>query len=180
MGSAADDEHSWVTAFHRGDRSVLRECYLEHYQLVAHTVARYLSAADAETAVHEVFYKLIADASTRQNFTGGSFPAWLTRVASNHALRLAERTRREVSTDTAPAADVHDAQDELDAKLMIERFRREVLPAKWQQVFEVRFLRGLDQRSAANELGMFRTTLAYQELRIRALLRDYFVGRGAP
>ena len=58
---------------------------------------------------------------------------------------------------------------------MIERFRREVLPAKWADVFEHRFLRQLSQAEAAELLGIGRTTLAYQETRVRRLLRRFLL-----
>jgi len=53
-----------------------------------------------------------------------------------------------------------------------------VLPAKWATVFEARFVLGLDQRSAATRIGVSRTTLAYQEIQIRRLLRRFLLGRG--
>ncbi|NPC78158.1 RNA polymerase subunit sigma-70, partial [Pyxidicoccus fallax] len=54
-------------------------------------------------------------------------------------------------------------------------FRREHLPAKWAPVFEARFVRQLSQREAAAALGLHRTTLAYQELRIRSLLKKFLL-----
>ena len=68
-------------------------------------------------------------------------------------------------------------QEAAEARVMLDRFRSERLPAKWRGVFEARFIRQLDQRSAAKELKMFRTTLAYQELRVRALLRKFLLRR---
>ena len=66
----------------------------------------------------------------------------------------------------------------VEARLLVDRFRREVLPAKWARVFEARFVSGLDQRSAAAQVGISRTTLAYQEIQIRRLLRRFLLGRG--
>ena len=43
-------------------------------------------------------------------------------------------------------------------------------------VFEARFVRQLTQREAASTLGISRTTLAYQEHRIRKLLRKHLLG----
>ena len=42
-------------------------------------------------------------------------------------------------------------------------------------MFEARFLQHLNQSEAAALLGMRRTTLAYRELRIRALLRKFLL-----
>jgi RNA polymerase sigma-70 factor (ECF subfamily) len=61
--------------------------------------------------------------------------------------------------------------------LTLERFREQLVPAKWRRVFDARFLAQQDQPTAARALGMKRTTLAYQEYRIRRLLHR-FVLRG--
>ena len=53
--------------------------------------------------------------------------------------------------------------------------RGQVLPPAWRPVFEARFLQHLNQSEAATQLGMRRTTLAYRELRIRALLRKFLL-----
>jgi RNA polymerase sigma-70 factor (ECF subfamily) len=52
-----------------------------------------------------------------------------------------------------------------------------VLPAKWDRVFVMRFLEQQDQPTAARSLGMARTTLAYQEYRIRKLLERFVLRR---
>jgi RNA polymerase sigma-70 factor (ECF subfamily) len=171
---------SWVADFHAGDRGVIEQCYREHYRAVVSAVARLLVGADAETVTHEVFYRLLWNAKLRENFQGGSFDAWLTQVATNLARDHLRRYRREQSEPSdAPLGD--DAArdgggaDEVEAKMMIDRFRHERLPAQWEGVFDARFLRQLSQRDAAQELGMHRTTLVYQEQRIRALLKDFLL-----
>jgi RNA polymerase sigma-70 factor (ECF subfamily) len=57
----------------------------------------------------------------------------------------------------------------------VERFCREHLPAKWAKVFDARFLRQLPQREAARELGIQRSTLAYQEQQVRELLTAFLL-----
>jgi RNA polymerase sigma-70 factor (ECF subfamily) len=110
---------------------------------------------------------------------GGELGAWLSRVAKNQALDFRRRYARETSLEEG----VHDAPetsstestqgDSLSAAMVVERFRKTVLPAKWDAVFEARFLKQLGQREAAIALGMHRTTLMYQEHRIRALLQKF-------
>src|SRR5258707_319756 len=58
----------WRVRFHRGDRSVLTASYLEHFDQVRIAVRRILGGADSDTVVHNVFYRLIADAKLRENF----------------------------------------------------------------------------------------------------------------
>jgi RNA polymerase sigma-70 factor (ECF subfamily) len=52
------------------------------------------------------------------------------------------------------------------------------LPKKWERVFVARFLEQQDQPTAARSLGIPRTTLAYQEYRIRKRLRKYMMSPG--
>jgi RNA polymerase sigma-70 factor (ECF subfamily) len=66
-------------------------------------------------------------------------------------------------------------EDAAEARLLVERFRRDHLPPDWQGVFDLRFLQQLPQREAATRLSLPRTTLAYRELRIRRLLRRFLL-----
>ena len=181
------DEHvaqqggDWLAEFHAGNREVLEQCYREHFDTVDRAVAQVLGGADRETVVHEVFYRLVSRRPTREGFTGGSLAAWLTVVARNLARDFARRHRREQVVDPAAAATLADKnassqmEGRFEARRLVTRFRQEVLPLKWAPVFEARFMEQLSQREAAAKLGMRRTTLAYQELRIRRLLRRYLL-----
>ncbi|HEY6477830.1 MAG TPA: helix-turn-helix domain-containing protein, partial [Polyangia bacterium] len=107
---------------------------------------------------------------------------WIGVVARNRAIDYWRRHRREEALDEAVAEPAFSEsaermEDDVGARLLIAQFRREVLPAKWQPVFESRFLLGLDQREAARRLGISRTTLAYREAQVRRLL-GRFVRRG--
>src|SRR5258708_38055201 len=183
MPATSVRQDRWLTAFHTGSRIAVEQCYREHHRMVAALVGRMLSAADAATVTHEVFYRLLSDARLRQNFRGGNFAGWLARVATNSAIDHLRRCRHE-QADALARADVEveagaaarRVDEELEAKLLVERFRRECLPPKWAGVFDARFLRRLTQREAAQELGMRRTTLVYQEHRIRALLTTFLLG----
>ena len=56
------------------------------------------------------------------------------------------------------------------------RLFRQRSRGEWAPVFESRFIKQLPQREAAKELGMPRTTLVYQEQKIRALLQRFLLG----
>jgi RNA polymerase sigma-70 factor (ECF subfamily) len=177
----------WLVAFHAGDRGAVEQCYRAHQPTVAAVVGRLLPAVDAETVTHEVFYRLLTDAELRANFRGGNFAGWLTRVATNSAIDYLRRARRErpgLSEEHAAEADTRAeasrVDEELEAKRLVERFRSECLPLEWTGVFEARFLRQISQRKAAQELRMHRTTLAYQEHRIRTLLRKFLIRAEMP
>lgn len=173
MFVAADDVQ--LEAFHQGRRDALEACYREYFRVVDRSVGRVLKNADKETVVHELFFRLLSDEALRRGFRGGSMAGWLSTLAQNQAVDFARRRNRDVPLEAAPeeAAPTPAHDEELDARRVIERFKAEVLPAKWRGVFEARFIQQLDQRSAAKSLGMHRTTLAYQELRIRSLLRSF-------
>ena len=180
LGQAEDD---WLRAFHAGQRDCLERCYREQWPTVERAVATIIATgADRETLVHEVFFRLLNEESLRRGFHGGSFSAWLRVVARNQAIDYARRRRLEVQIPN----DAHTLNDsaaggaldrQIDARLTLQRFCEDVLPQKWRRVFEARFVRQQDQPAAARSLGMRRTTLAYQEYRIRNLLRR-FVLRG--
>jgi RNA polymerase sigma-70 factor (ECF subfamily) len=177
----------WLAAFHAGDRAAIAQCYRDHHRTVAAAVGRMLSAADSETVTHEVFYRLLSDAQFRANFHGGNFAAWITRVATHSAIDYLRRYRREQSgfaDEAKPAEDALAAacrvDDELDAKALVDAFRRDCLPPEWAGVFDVRFLRQVPQRDAAKELGIQRTTLAYREIRIRRLLTLFLLRAKRP
>lgn len=172
----APDDDAWLARFHAGDRAALESCYREQFGAVERAVGSVLTGADRETAIHEVFLRIIARADLRRAFHGGSLAAWLATVARNHAIDYLRRHGRERPAADPPREPADPSFEErTQARLLVERFRRERLPARWAGVFEARFLRQLPQREAAAALGMRRTTLAYQELRIRALLRKFLL-----
>jgi RNA polymerase sigma-70 factor (ECF subfamily) len=174
-------EHVWLRDFHAGDRAVLEEIYRTSFADVLRVVRRYLAGTDSETVTHEVFYRLLSNENLRRNFEGGHFSGWLKRVASNAAIDELRRRRFEQGKPEDPDARESEpaqpsCEDEIESKMLVDQFRQEHLPPQWSGVFEARFLRQLPQREAAEELGMRRTTLVYQEQRIRALLREFLLG----
>jgi RNA polymerase sigma-70 factor (ECF subfamily) len=177
----------WLEDFHAGASGVLERTYRDHYGTVVAAVRRILSDADAETVTHEVFYRLLSDRGLRENFVGGSFSMWLKRVATNSAIDHRRRFGRERDLDAAggeaeyeAVARAERADDEREAKLLVDEFRRDRLPPEWRAVFDARFIQHLSQRAAADALGMRRSTLAYQEGRIRALLKQFLLRTERP
>lgn len=187
-GQGAGD---WLARFHDGDRAIFAECYRDHFDTVFRAVGSVLRGADRETVVHDVFLSLLESEDRRRSFRGGRLGGWLATIARHRAIDFARRHGRErsVEPDDAramagrdaatdePPRSAHDEVESAELRSLVERFRRERLPAKWAPVFEARFLRQMSQREAALSLGLRRTTLAYQEARVRALLRR-FVLRG--
>jgi RNA polymerase sigma-70 factor, ECF subfamily len=169
---------AWLRAFHAGDRAVLEKVYRDHFLRVAGAARRILREVDAETVTHEVFYRLLTDGEMRAGFTGGNLGRWLVKVAEHRAIDQHRRARREAPLDEAVEAvvDPRREDDEVDAKMLVERFKREALPDKLRSLFEARFIRQIPQRDAADELGIPRSTLVYQEQQIRELLEAFLLG----
>lgn len=176
-------DERWLRRFHDGDRTVIEECYRDHFETVDRSVGGLLAGADKETVVHEVFFRIMTRRDVRLGFRGGSFAGWLATVARNQAIDHVRRSRREeavapdIAVRLADSMAAAPADDSLDARRLVARFRSQCLPQEWDRVFVARFVEQLSQREAAARLKMRRTTLAYQELRIRRLLRR-FVTRG--
>jgi RNA polymerase sigma-70 factor (ECF subfamily) len=175
--AGSSESEGWLAAFRAGDKQVLEACYREHYAQVERAVGRYLQGADRETVIHEVFCRLLDRPEMRAKFDGRAIGAWLCTLAKNQAIDFVRRHNRDVSIDDAPtgSSEPSNLESALDAHRLIRRFQREVLPEKWARVFEARFILQLDQREAASRLGMHRTTLAYQEMRIRSLLKRFLL-----
>jgi len=177
MGSETTPEDDWLASFHRGDRAALEHCYRDHFATVTRAIGSLLGGADRETVIHELFSRLIARAELRRSFHGGSFASWIATIARNQAIDYRRRLNRETTVPAGTGAEPAPAWEEAaQARVLVERFRRERLPAEWQALFEARFLEQLPQREAAARLKMRRTTLAYREIRIRRMLRRFFLG----
>lgn len=169
-----------LEGFHAGDRGVLAACYHDQYPAVEAALRSLLAPADKETIIHDVFLALISEEGTRRSFRGGSLRSWLCTLARNRAIDYLRRHGREQSLSAEAMAELPGQTDAVTearahARRLLGDFQRDHLPSKWRGVFEQRFLRQLSQREAAAALGISRTTLAYQESRVRRLLRRYLL-----
>jgi RNA polymerase sigma-70 factor (ECF subfamily) len=173
------ESERWIVEFHGGSRAVIEELYRTHFDRVARAVGSVLTGADKETTIHEVFYRLLSNEQARRGYSGGSFGAWIATVARNQAIDNLRRRRREEPVGSAgelpdSAERPRPFEERVEARLMVQKFRSECLPEKWSRVFEVRFIQQLDQSEAARLLRVSRTTLIYQEFRVRKLLERFF------
>tara|TARA_Y100001934_G_C12056709_1_gene633342 strand:+ start:128 stop:685 length:558 start_codon:yes stop_codon:yes gene_type:complete len=178
---AKETDEQWLKRFHAGDPALISEVYREHFDAASAAVARYLRGPDGETVVQDIFLKMVSDQHFRENFKGGGFRAWLNTVARNRAIDFIRKHRHEkLSADGEMQEEVPEIKEQsfvgrLEARQLIEQFRANELPEKWRDVFEARFMRQLTQREAAAELKIPRTTIAYQEIRIRRKLEAFFL-----
>jgi RNA polymerase sigma-70 factor (ECF subfamily) len=98
-------------------------------------------------------------------------------VARNQAIDWARRRRLEVDLRDEVADGAGRVHEQAEARMILRAFWAQ-LPKKWERVFVARFIEQQDQPTAARALGIPRTTLAYQEYRIRKLLRRYMMSYG--
>lgn len=173
MNRADEADDRFLRAFHAGERWAIESTYREHARRVITAARGLVGPVDAETITHEVFYRLLSQERTRASFQGGNLGAWLVQVAVRSAVDDLRKRRRE--TDESAAETGAAIDDELEAKIVIDRFRAEVLAPEDAPLFEARFLRRLPQREAAAELGLPRSTLVYQEQRIRDQLERFLL-----
>ncbi|MGD0679225.1 MAG: sigma-70 family RNA polymerase sigma factor [Polyangiaceae bacterium] len=162
----------------------MSQFYEDYFITVERAVGRVLRGADKETVTHEVFFRVMSSADLRASFRGGSLGAWISIVARNCAIDFWRRHQREQPTspfdeNASWTSSTGSFEASVEARELFERFRRLRLPAKWRGVFEARFVMQLNQAEAARRLGIHRTTLLYQELRVRQLLRNFVLGAEA-
>jgi RNA polymerase sigma-70 factor (ECF subfamily) len=173
----AATQQAWLDAFHAGDRACMAALYERQFDVVERVVGGILSGADRENVVHDVFFRLLSDESLRREFQGGALSSWL-RVLDHVRRRRLEVPLSEHTQTRSSGLSIEDRLEQrTHVRLTLERFRSQVLPAKWERVFVARFLQQQDQPTAARSLGMRRTTLAYQEYRIRKLLERFVLER---
>lgn len=176
MGSPEDPQ--WLASFHRGERPVMTGLYEDYYDVIDRAVGKFASGVDRENLVHDVFCALLADDQLRRNFQGGSLRAWLATIARNRSIDYVRRQQRKPAIERRADDDKTESPSpdrSAELNIVVDRCRNGVLPAKWVPLFELRFVEQLSQRECAERLGVSRTTLLYQETRIRALLRRFLL-----
>ncbi len=175
-----EQDAAWLARFHAADPEVMRAVYATHVDSILGAVGGLVTGPDRENVVHDVFSRLLSSEEMRRSFTGGSLSAWLRQVAKNRAidhLRKQKRRREQDLEAVAEPASEHGTPAESTerqlAQRLVERLREHCVPEKWRAVFEARFVRQESQRDAAKGLGISRTTLMYQEARLRAGILKY-------
>src|ERR1700722_1658704 len=127
----ASERSQWLDEFHACSKAAMTELFVDHFASVARSVGQVLGGADKETAIHEVFCRILSDAPMRASFRGGSLRAWLSTIARNHAIDYRRRQRRERPSGTAE--DVHEGEAQeatsfetsMEARDLVARFRDE-------------------------------------------------------
>jgi RNA polymerase sigma-70 factor (ECF subfamily) len=165
------------------------EALISKYERPIYTLARRIvgNVEDTEDVVQETFASVVEHlADFREE---ASFYTWLSRIASNHALKLI-RKRRGLATvplDEEAVSDGHSlprpefiapwAMDPAEAgkdpsvRALIEQALGE-LDEKYRLAFVLRDIQGLSTEAAAQELGITEGNLKVRLLRARLQLRE--------
>lgn len=165
------------------------EALVSKYERPIYTLARRIvgNVEDAEDVVQETFASVLEHlAEFREE---ASFYTWLSRIASNHALKVL-RKRRGLSIVPLDEGAVSDGQglprpeyiapwtkDPLDAgkdpsiRALIEQALGE-LDEKYRLAFVLRDIQGLSTEAAAQALGISEGNLKVRLLRARLQLRE--------
>jgi len=160
---------------------------VEAYQAQVYGVAYRMlgAAAPAEDATQETF---IAAWRHIRSFRGGSFRAWLLRIATNacydhlRALKRAASVSLEALRESAawqpPAPDPSPEAQALSAELAREIERAIAgLPPDQRAVLVLADVHGLSYEEVAQAAGCSLGTVKSRLSRARARVRDYFAGR---
>jgi RNA polymerase sigma factor (sigma-70 family) len=166
-----------VDAFHEGRQEIVRQIYLDYGVQLLRDLRAFTGPAEAEAVVHDVFVELLRNRDLRSRFKGGALLAWLRQIARLKAFEHLRRVRRDVPQEQPPEG-LASPEPELEAREILERFMRAVVPAKQREFFTLRFLETHTQVEVAAKLGIARSTLEGWEHGLIEKLRT-FVLEGA-
>jgi RNA polymerase sigma-70 factor (ECF subfamily) len=178
MGEMTDEE--LFKRFRRGDLASFRELYTRYRQsLYLYLLRSSPVQEDAEDLYQEAWSRVM---HAKAGFDGGSFKAWLFRIARNLQIDRFRRQRLYLvgeSSETPEPADPGPQPDRItQADDCAERLKHELgrLPPEQRDVFLLKEESGLslEQIAAMLELGRetIKSRLRYALKRLRQMLED--------
>lgn len=177
------EEEEALLAQARSGRLEAFNALVERYQGLVYNVCLRLlgEAAAAEDAAQEAF---IAAYRSLGRFRGGSFRAWLLRIAANRCYdELRRWRRRPLPLEAASALPAPQEQSPHDAYLQGELAQHlqaglASLPPNQRLALVLRDVQGLSYEEVAQAMGCSLGTVKSRIARSRARLRDYLKARG--
>jgi len=184
----ADEDAELVRRAKAGEYAAF-EALVSKYERPIYTLARRIvgNVEDAEDVVQDSFASVVEH--VRDFREESSFYTWISRIASNYALKLLrkrrglptvpldERTAREDQDLPRPefiapwARDPREAGREPSVRVLLEEALGE-LDEKYRLAFVLRDLQGLSTAAAARALGISEGNLKVRLLRARLRLRE--------
>jgi RNA polymerase sigma-70 factor, ECF subfamily len=181
MGDRPTDDLTEVEAILRGDRDAFAELVRKYQTLVAGVAWRYgIRRDDIEDVVSEVMIKVYRNLHLYR--PDHPFSTWLYRLAANHVLDHARRSRRELHRVEMPAQVADDGPGPADG--MEGRERRSMvqsalseIDSRYRKAIFLVYVEGRKVDEAARILGVPEGTVKTRLMRGRDALRKILVRR---
>ncbi len=180
------DEGQLVQRSRQGDLAAFNALVEAYQRQVYNLCLRMLGSAAAEDAAQEAF---IAAYRCLDSFRGGSFRAWLLRIAANTCCDELRRRRSrpaaslEAALEAGSPADIssHQAGPEEEAlRRELGRHLQQglaVLPAEQRLAIILRDIHGLSYEELTEALGCSLGTVKSRIARARGRMREYLMAR---
>ena len=143
-----------------------------------------LRATGSHDAAKDAFQAVISTVfEKREQFTGGSYAAWLFTIARHHVMKVSKRQQRDLVQNKeiddefdalTPAEDSGDTSSERDF-LLQESLERAInrLPEDLREAFELKFYDGLQHEEIADLLKISVSLAKVRVFRAKQQLREY-------
>ena len=179
------DEEQLVRSSRNGDLDAFNALVQVYQRQVYNLCLRMLGAAAAEDAAQEAFINAYRRLSS---FRGGSFRAWLLRIAANICCDELRRRRRSAASleavlEAGSPADVSSHQAGPEEEALRRELGRHLqqglaaLPADQRLAVILRDIHGLSYEELTEALGCSLGTVKSRIARGRARMREYLMAR---
>ncbi len=168
MGYRYNGEETLVQNIIGGDEYAMRELYDKYVRALSSLCRRYIPDEDeVKDVLQETFIKVFGSIRTFEYRGKGSLEAWISRIATNEALRhLRDKTRRK---EFVPSQDLPDLPDDDEEPPDINKVPQEVLlevirglPDGYRTVFNLFVFEQLSHKDIAVRLGISESSSASQ------------------
>jgi RNA polymerase sigma-70 factor, ECF subfamily len=173
------DEELFIEVRERGSESAFNTLYTRYdkrlYAYCLRATASHDAAQDAFQAVMSVVFE------KREQFTGGSYAAWLFTIARHHVMKVSKRQQRDRiqnkeiddEFDVLTPSDDGEASSERDF-LLQEALDRAIsqLPSDLREAFELKFYDGLQHEEIADLLKISLSLAKVRVFRAKQQLRQ--------
>lgn len=164
-------------AFRAGEREAMAEVYWAYVSRVESFLRRFAKPADVADLVQEVFARGFGEKGRRSYDGVRDYGPYLVAIARNLVVDRARLADLELPTDDAAFGEMPMAEREAEpwaepATLKLVEGYLATLPETLRAVHDVRYVRGLPQRDAAEAIGISRQQLRTREAHLRAGLAE--------
>lgn len=161
-----------LDAFRRGDVGAMAKVYWAYVARIEAYLRRYTRAIEVADLVQEVFLRAFVESRRRAYDAARDYAPYLVTIARNLLFDAARRAGREVATDSDAFREIPAEEEPAEAwadpaTVAIVETYLTTLSAELRAVHDVRYVRGLPQREAAEAIGISRQQLRTREAHLR-------------